>query len=62
MEELAKKKDLVITNADKGSGVILNGRENYIKETNHQLSDKASYKQLTLKTKRDDRIVWLIKQ
>ena len=27
VEDVAKRKDLIITNADKGSGVILNDRE-----------------------------------
>ena len=41
----AKRKDLIITNADKGGAVVI--MDSYIKEANRQLSDKASYKQLT---------------
>ena len=47
MEELAKRKDLIITNADKGGIVVIMDTDIYIKEANRQLSDKASYKQLT---------------
>ena len=47
MEELAKRKDLIITNTDKGGAVVIMDTDSYIKEANRQLSDKASYKQLT---------------
>ena len=47
MEELAKRKDLAITNADKGGAVIIMDTNSYIKEPNWQLSHKASNKQLT---------------
>ena len=47
MEELAKRKDIIITNADKGGTVIIMDTDSYIKEANEQLSDKTSYKQLT---------------
>ena len=47
MEELAKRKDLAITNADKGGVVIIMDTNSYIKEANQQLSHKASNKQLT---------------
>ena len=46
MEELAKKKDLIITNADKVGAVVIMDTDSYIKEANRQLSVKASYKQL----------------
>ena len=46
MEELAKRKDLAITNADKGGAVIIMDTNSYIKEANRQLSHKASNKQL----------------
>ena len=56
MEELAKRKELLITNAVKGGAMVIMKTDSYIKEANHQLSDKASYKQLlqdpTLKHKR----------
>ena len=47
MEKLAKRKDLVIHNADKGGAVVIMDTDSYIKEPNQQLSDKTSYKQLT---------------
>ena len=47
MEELAKRKDLIITNADKGGAVVIMDTDSYIKEANGQLSYKTSYKQLT---------------
>ena len=47
MEELAKRKDLIITNADKGRAVAISDTDSNIKETNRQLSDKANYQQLT---------------
>ena len=45
-EELAKKKDLIITNADKVGAVVIMDIDSYIKEANRQLSVQASYKQL----------------
>ena len=50
MEELAKKKELIVTNADKGGVVIIMGTGSYIKEVNRKLSEKVSYKQLTQDT------------
>ena len=47
MEEQAKRKDLIITNADKGGAVVIMNTDSYIKEANRQMSDKVSYKQLT---------------
>ena len=47
MEELAKRKILIITNIDKGGMVVIIDIEGYIKKANRQLSDKISYKQLT---------------
>ena len=46
MEELAKRKILIITNIDKGGMVVIIDIEGYIKKANRQLSDKISYKQL----------------
>ena len=46
MEELAKRKDLIITNADKGGALVIMDTYIYIKEANRQF-DKASYKQFT---------------
>ena len=47
MKELAKRKDLILVNADKVVAVVIMDTDSYIKEANRQLSDKASYKQLT---------------
>ena len=47
MEQLAKREDLIITNADKGGAVVIMDTDSYITEANRQSSDKASYKQLT---------------
>ena len=47
MEELAKRKDLIITNADNGEAVVTMDTGSYIKETNQQLSDKTRYNKLT---------------
>ena len=44
MEELAKRKDLIIANADKSGAVVTMDTDSYMKEANWQLSDKASYK------------------
>ena len=46
MEELAKRKDIIITNADKGGAVVIMDVEKYINEANRQLSDKHNYKKL----------------
>ena len=42
MEELAKRKDIIITNADKGGDVVITDVEKYINEANCQLSDKRN--------------------
>ena len=42
MEELAKRIDLIITNADKVGVVVIMDTDSYIKEVNRKLSDKAS--------------------
>ena len=60
MEVLTKRKDLIITNADKGGTVLIMDTDSYIKEVNQQLSDKASYKQL--KTQHYDITYWSTKQ
>ena len=46
MEELAKRKDLITTNVDKGWATFIMDTDSYIKEANQQLSDKASDKHL----------------
>ena len=47
IEELAKRKYLIIINADKGGAVVIMDTDSYIKEAFRQLFDKANYKQLT---------------
>ena len=42
MEELAKRKDIFIANADKGGAVVIMDVEKYINEANRQLSDKRN--------------------
>ena len=46
MEELTKRKDIIITNADKDGAVVIIDVEKYIKEANRQLSNKRNYKKL----------------
>ena len=46
MEELAKRKDIIITNADKGGALVIMDVEKYINKTNCKLSDKRNYKKL----------------
>ena len=40
MEDFAKRKDIIITNANKGGPVVIMDIEKYISKANHQLSDK----------------------
>ena len=40
---LAKRREIIITTADKSGAVVINDTEKYIKETYHQLSNKISY-------------------
>ena len=42
MKELAKRKDIIITNADKGGAVVILDVEKYINEAICQLSDKRN--------------------
>ena len=46
MEELAERKDVIITNVDKGGTVVIMDVEKYINKAKHQLSDKPNYKML----------------
>ena len=46
MEKLAKRKDIIITNADKSGAVVIMDVEKYINEANLQLSDKHNCKTL----------------
>ena len=42
MEDLVKRKDIIITNADKGGAVVILDVEKYINEAICQLSDKRN--------------------
>ena len=44
MAELAKRKNIIITNVDKGGTVVVMDIERYINEVNRQLSNKCNYK------------------
>ena len=44
MKDLAKRRDIIITTADKGTAVVIMNNENYIKEANCQLPNKSNYK------------------
>ena len=44
--KLSKRKDIIITNADKGGAVVIMDVKKYINEFNRQLSDKCNYKKL----------------
>lgn len=46
LKELIHNKHIVIKPADKGSAVVILGRDQYIKEVNRQLSDQIYYKKL----------------
>ena len=46
MEELAKREDIMITNAEKGGAVVIMDIEKQISEANRQLPDKRNYKKL----------------
>ena len=43
IRKLAKRKDIIITNADKGGALVIMDAEKYFNEANRQLSDKRSY-------------------
>ena len=53
MEELTKRKYIIITNADKGGAVVIMDVEKYINEDNRQLSDKHK------KIQRYNTVIWL---
>ena len=46
MEELAKRRDIITTNADKGGAVVIMDKEKYINEAIRKVSDKQNYKLL----------------
>ena len=46
MKHLSKRRDIIITTADKGVAVVIMDIENYIRKANRQLSDKNNHKAL----------------
>ena len=44
LKELADRDDIIITKADKGGAVVIIDVEDYIKEAEHQLNNKDTYK------------------
>ena len=46
LKELADRNDIIITKANKGGAVVIIDVEDYIKEAEHQLTNKDSYKKL----------------
>lgn len=56
IQSLIRRKDLVIRPADKGGGVVLQTKDNYLKEIKRQLQDESTYIKLpknpTLQIKR----------
>ena len=46
LKELADRNDINITKADKGGAVVIIDVEGYVKEAEHQLSNKDAYKKL----------------
>ena len=46
LKELADQNDINITKADKGGAVVIIDVEDYVKEAEHQLSNKDAYKKL----------------
>lgn len=46
IQTLIKRKDLVIRAADKGGGVVLQTKDNYLKEIQRQLQDESTYTKL----------------
>jgi hypothetical protein len=64
LTELIANKDIVIKPADKGSAVVIQNREDYIKEGLRQLMDQNFYKEVTedLTSKHNEEILQLINQ
>ncbi len=46
LKELAAKPDIVITNADEGSGIVIEDREKYIADGKEHLEDKNIYRMI----------------
>ena len=43
LEELSKRDDIIITNADKGTAIVIMDTDKYISEAQCQLNDKNNY-------------------
>ena len=43
---MADRNDIIITKANKGEEVVIRDLEDYVKEAEHQLSNKDAYKKL----------------
>ena len=55
---MADRNDIIITKADKGGAVVIIDVDDYVKEAEHQLSNKAVYKKLQYDpTQRHTRLV-----
>ena len=46
LKQLSQNKDIIIKKADKGSAIVIQDHEDYIKEAHHQLHDVEYYKKL----------------
>ena len=46
LEELSKRDDIIITNADKGGAIVIMDIDKYISEAQRQLNDENNYKKL----------------
>ena len=46
LEELSKRDDIIITNADKGGAIVIMDIDKYISEARRQLNDENNYKKL----------------
>ena len=46
LEELSKRGDIIVTNADKGGTIVIIDIEKYISEAQRQLNDENNYKKL----------------
>ena len=46
LEELSKRDDIIITNADKGAAIVIMDIDKYISQAQRQLNDENSYKKL----------------
>ena len=58
LKELADRIDIIITKADQGGAVVIIDVDDYVKEAEHQLNNKAGYKKLQYDpTQRHTRLV-----